>query len=489
MAIPAEQARVAAFLAARAGAAPVETHISAVFRGADSVWKLRKAVRLPFLDFTALAERRRMAEREVALNAAQAPGLYRGAIPITEGPAGLQLGGTGAVVEWVVAMARVPEADFLDAIAARGGLSPLLLDQIADTIAAYHARLTPVRRDLPQALRGVVDGNRVAALGAGLDPRRVASWHSDALAMIDRRAGWLAARAAAGFVRRAHGDLHLANMCLWQGRPVPFDALEFDEDLATVDLGYDLAFLLMDLEQVCGRPAANRVLNRYVARTGDADLVAGLPLYLSLRAMIRAHVRARSGADPLAYLAAATALLHPAPAVALAIGGLPGTGKSTLARRIAPDLGPAPGALILRSDEARKRRFGVAPEQRLDETAYTSQVSRAVMDELLHLARVATAGGHAVIADATFLAAEDRAAMSRAEAAVPFTGVWLEAPLADLAARVAARTDDASDADAAVLHKAAATDPGAIDWQRLDTTDTASVSRFVEDVTRSASLC
>ena len=124
---------------------------------------------------------------------------------------------------------------------------------------------------------------------------------------------WLAQRARDGFVRRAHGDLHLGNLCLWQGRPVPFDALEFDEAMATIDLGYDLAFLLMDLDRRVSRAAANRVLNRYVARTGDAALTRGLPVFLSLRAMVRAHVEAKRGNAEMAarYLARGRGLSAP----------------------------------------------------------------------------------------------------------------------------------------------------------------------------------
>ena len=186
---------------------------------------------------------------------------------------------------------------------------------------------------------------------------------------------------------------------------MPFDALEFDEAMATIDLGYDLAFLLMDLDQRVTRAAANRVLNRYVARTGDAALTGGLPVFLSLRAMVRAHVEARRGdADVAArYLAAAAAYLQPTPPIVVAIGGLPGTGKSTLARALAPDLGNAPGALVLRSDEIRKRLHGVAPEQRLPQSAYSDAASEAVFAALAALVRETAAGGHAVIADATFI--------------------------------------------------------------------------------------
>ncbi len=473
MAIPPEQAPVAALLQALAGAPPVETHISAVFLGADTVWKLRKAVRLSFLDFTGLLERHRTAWREFELNSAAAPGLYRDVVPVVRRPDGtLALGGEGAVVDWVVRMARVPAGDFLER-RLPDGLDPVLLDGLGDSVAAWHAALAPVDKDQAAALPQVAEGNVQAALAAGLPAARVQAWRTAVLAALAARHGWLRDRTARGFVRRAHGDLHLGNICLWQGRPVPFDALEFDEDLATIDLGYDLAFLLMDLDVRAGRPAANRVLNRYVARTGDWDLVTGLPPFLSLRAMVRAHVEASRGrpTEAARYLDAALAYLHPALPVVVAVGGLPGTGKSTLARALAPELGAAPGALVLRSDEIRKRLHGLAPEQRLPESAYAEPVSRVVLAELCRAVAATAAAGHAAIADATFLDLADRAAVARAAGDAHFLGAWLQAPLAVLEARVAARCNDASDAGAAVLRRAAASDRGPGGWLAVDATE------------------
>ena len=476
MAVPPEQAPVAALLQALAGTPPVETPISAVFLGADTVWKLRKAVRLSFLDFSALAERQRTAWREFALNSAAAPGLYRDVVPVMRRPDGaLALGGEGTVVDWVVRMARVPEGDFLER-RLPDGLDPGLLDGLGDSVAAWHAALAPVDKDQATAMPAVAEGNVQAALAAGLPAARVQAWRAAMLAALAARAGWLRDRTARGFVRRAHGDLHLGNICLWQGRPVPFDALEFDEDLATIDLGYDLAFLLMDLDVRAGRPAANRVLNRYVARTGDWDLVTGLPPFLSLRAMVRAHVEARSGrpGEASRYLDAALAYLQPAPPVVVAVGGLPGTGKSTLARALAPALGAAPGALVLRSDEIRKRLHGVKPEQRLPQSAYAEPVSRAVLAELCRAVGATAAAGHAAIADATFLDPADRAAVARAAGGAHFLGAWLQAPLPVLEARVASRCGDASDADVAVLRRAALADSGPGLWLAVDATDAAA---------------
>ncbi len=457
------QAEIRTFLQGLTGAAPTETQISAVFVGEETVFKLKKAVRLNFLDFTSVEARRHFLGRELALNQAAAPGLYRDVVPITRGAAGFELAGKGEPVDWVLRMARIPKADFLTE-RLKHGLPDGLLDALGDMVAADHARREPASGHDPSHPGRNAQGNATAALEAGLPPGQVAEWLRGAEQRLEAASGLLAARAKAGLVRRAHGDLHLGNICLWQGAPVPFDAMEFDEEMATIDLGYDIAFLLMDLDRRAGRPAANRVLNRYVARTGDAALVQTLPPFLSRRAMVRAHVEGDTG-----YLDAALDYLYPAPGRVVAIGGLPGTGKSTLARALAPGLGPAPGALILRSDEIRKRLHGVPPEHRLGREAYSDAANARVDAELL--ARLYDAAGHGVILDASFLSPALRNAV--ASACRQFTGIWLEAPLAELERRVRARSGDASDATDAVLHRLAAKDPGPIEWHRVLADDQA----------------
>lgn len=483
-----DQAETVDYLTHLTVAAPIETHISYVFPGQDTVWKLKKSVRLPFLDFTRVEDRHHFCERELALNAPAAPGLYRDVAPIVRMRDGtLSVGGTGEVLDWVVRMARVPASDFLDVRAVQYGLSPALLDQIADAVAAWHASLPPVSGVRPD-MEWIARGNVPSALAAGLPEHEVRTWCDAILARLEALAEWRDARASAGFVRRCHGDLHLGNLCLWRGRPVLFDALEFDERLATIDVAYDLAFLLMDLEHRVDRPSANRVLNRYVARTGDADMVRGLPAFLSIRAMVRAHVEARSGHPSHVgpYLAAAAQYLEPPPPVVIAIGGLPGTGKSTLARALAPSLGAAPGALVLRSDEIRKRQHGAEPEQHLSASAYTAKKSVAVFRELADLTELAAAGGHAVIADATFLDLRHRSMMEAAahRAGVPFLGIWLIAPRGLLEQRVATRTGDASDATVSVLRAAVRNDPGPAGWHAVDASDGAVAAEAVLTLAR-----
>ncbi|MGG5807849.1 AAA family ATPase [Falsiroseomonas sp. CW058] len=488
MTIPPGQAEAAALLRRLTGAEPVETHISAVFVGRDDAFKLKKAVDLGFVDFTTPAARERFARRELELNRPLAPGIYREVLPVTRGADGApRLGGAGPVLDWVLRMAPVPAGDFLDAVAARGGLGGAMLDAVAEAVLALHDAAPVVSGvDAPGRMAAVLEGNRRSCLAAGLDPAAVGALADGLRDALGRLAPAMAARAAAGRVRRCHGDLHLGNLCLWEGRPTPFDALEFDEALATVDVGYDLAFLLMDLDVRLDRAAANRVMNRVLARGFDIGLLAPLPAWLALRAMVRAHVAARrSGAAPggegARYLAAAARYLVAVPPRLVAVGGLQGTGKTHLARRLAPLIGVAPGALHLRTDEIRKRRAGIAPERPLPPAAYAEAESIAVHAEMFDAARRALAAGHSVVLDAVFLNPAHRATAAGVAAAcgVRFDGFWLEAPVELLRARVAARREaglrapaarDASDADEAVLMNAARADAGEITWRRLDAT-------------------
>ncbi|MGD0105411.1 MAG: AAA family ATPase [Rhodopila sp.] len=473
MTIPAEQQEVGQYLSSLSGGPPIETHISAVFIGTDTVWKLKKAVRMPFLDFSALGAREHFLHRELALNKPAAPGIYRDVVAVSRRPDGsLELGGDN-VIDWVLRMAPVPRGDFLDVIASNGALTSKLLEDLGDCVAAYHARLAPVPNcDGPGMLLRITEGNVRSALAAGLPRAAVEAWRQKMTSSIEARRDWLTERAAAGYVRRCHGDLHLANLCLWEGKPVAFDALEFDEALATIDVGYDLAFLLMDVDRQVGRAAANRVMNHYTARTGDIAML-GFPVFLSERAMIRAHVLKAMNRDGDAYFAAAQTYLDPVPSVVIAIGGLQGTGKSTLARALAPDLGPAPGALVLRSDEIRKRLHDADPETRLGPEAYTEAANAKTNRALIEQARLAAASGHAVIVDATFLDLAVRRDLVAVvgQAGVRFLGIWLHAPLSVLEARVRSRTGDASDATVAVLQQAAKVAPGAGDWFSVDAVD------------------
>lgn len=471
----AEQEEVIGFLAGQAPAR-VETHVSIVFLGPDVAYKLKRAVRFPYLDYSTLALRQRFCAAELAVNARTAPEIYRRVRAITRTvDGGLEWDGAGAAVEYVLEMARFDQEDMFDALARARRLTPQLLRDLADAIAAFHlgAALVPGGGGAA-SLRAVAAGN-AAGLAACCPPLArdaVAALKAATCAALDEHAALLDARAAAGCVRRCHGDLHLRNIVLWRGRPVLFDAIEFSEDFACIDVLYDLAFLLMDVLHRGEHGHAALLLNRYLDVSGGAAGLALMPLFISLRAAIRAHISVAQGrpAEAEAYLALARAALVPAAPRLVAIGGFSGTGKSTLAAALAPALAPLPGARVIRSDVVRKRLAGLAPEVRLPEGAYTRAAAGLVYGEMLRQAEAALAAGFSVVLDAAFLRAEERAAAAAlaARRGVAFNGFWLKAPEDVLAARLQARRGDASDADMAVMRRQAALVTGTVAWRRLD---------------------
>ncbi|WP_341990022.1 AAA family ATPase [Azorhizobium sp. AG788] len=493
--VVADQSAVFAFLANPAshkGGAPVtriDTHGAAVFLVGQDAYKVKRAVAFPFMDFSTLEKRRIACQEEIAVNRPNAPDLYLEALPVVRGDGGLHLGGTGEVLDWVVHMRRFDETQTLDRVAMTEGLSPALLADLACVIATAHARAPRCAPDFdPVAELADVLADNADAFAAAPEifPASEASALAEAArAALVRCTPVLQERAAAGYVRRCHGDLHLRNIARIGGHPVLFDAIEFNPALATCDVLYDLAFLLMDLCERDFRAQANIVLNRYLW-AADLDThysgLAALPLFLSTRAAIRAKVGAPAAAglsgaakasaidDARAYFRAASSFLHDGPPHLVAVGGLSGTGKTTLAFGLAPELGPQPGAVVLRSDIERKALAGVAETERLPPSAYTAAATQAVYDRLRHRASLALAAGRSVIVDAVHARADERIAIADVakRAGISFTGLWLEAPVDTLRDRVSRRHGDASDADAAVVAQQARYDLGPITWRTID---------------------
>jgi aminoglycoside phosphotransferase family enzyme/predicted kinase len=483
-----DQRSAIAFLTALcATAGPVEridTHAGVILLAGEHAWKLKRAVRLPYLDFTTVDRRKAACAAEIELNRRTAPDLYLGLHCIGRDSAGELALDAGEPIEWAVLMRRFPADGLLDTMARQGTQAPGLIRDLADRIAAFHATADVQRVDGAARVRRVIEGNRtsLAALAPGLLSRRSSErLYRKSLQALRDCAALLDRRAADGCVRHCHGDLHLGNIYLWRGRPTLFDCLEFDPDLATIDVLYDLAFVLMDLTQRGLVDAASQLFNRYCDRTGESDGLATLPLFLSMRAAVRAHVEASASATQdrasarasrraaaRAYLSAALSFLdRPEPRL-IAIGGLSGTGKSTLAQALAPHLGAAPGARVIRTDVLRKRLAGVVPEDRLPATAYTPAANAAIYRTLLDEARRVLDAGLCVVVDAVFADSSHRAAMAGVahDAGRTFTGFWLEAPREILHRRVNARRNDASDADSAVVDKQLRQATGPVDWIR-----------------------
>ncbi|MEM8665040.1 MAG: AAA family ATPase, partial [Pseudomonadota bacterium] len=305
----------------------------------------------------------------------------------------------------------------------------------------------------------------VAARQNGPQRDVIAAWAAETAGLIGAHGAQLDARGRHGFVRHCHGDLHLSNLCLLDGVPTPFDALEFSDEIATIDVLYDLAFVLVDLEHRGLSHLSMRLLSRYLEWTRDYAGLSLLPLFMGLRSMVRALVALSKGRPADALIAAAyEAVSAPRTPFLVAVGGLSGTGKTTVARALAHPL----RAVIVRSDSARKHLAGVAPEAPLPKEAYTPQSTADVYRRLRVDARRALRAGWPVILDATFLARSERDAVAAVahSAGVPFRGIWLEAPGDVLRERVGERVGDASDADAAVVNAQQARDPGPIDWSR-----------------------
>ena len=468
----------------------IDTHGAMVFLAGERAFKLKRAVYFDYMDYSTVSKRRSACEAELRVNRRTAPTIYREILPIVRrGDGNLGWGGRGEIVDWVVVMTRFDENRVFDQLAQRGGLDGALIDGLADAIARFHeqAEHEPGFGGTA-AIAEVIDENtaqltRYPDLFQHARVEELRATASVALAELDPR---LERRRETGFVRRCHGDLHLRNVCLVDDRPTLFDAIEFNESFACIDVFYDLAFLLMDLWHRGLAAEANRVLNRYLWWRDDLDGVGPLPLFLSCRAAIRAHVaaaasessRERSGQrerneEAGAYFRLARQFLERRSPHLVAIGGLSGSGKSTVARALAPTIGRAPGALVLQSDVVRKRMLGAAPEDRLAATAYSIEVNEQVYARLRAQAAAALVDGADVIVDAAHLRLEERMALEQLAAAlgVRFSGVWLEAPTAALVERVSRRGADVSDATAAIVRMQATHETGDISWQRLPATD------------------
>ncbi len=470
----------------------IDTHAAVVFLAGLRALKIKRAVRFPFLDFSTLERRKAACEAEIAVNRAFAPAIYRGVIAITRERDGqLAIGGKGQPVEWAVEMKRFDENQTLDHLAEAGRFDAALADLLARAVASAHrAAPTVANSNFVESLEEITSQNEVElAAEPDLIPlQELRAFSASTRNTLARLKPLLLARERAGLVRRCHGDLHLGNIVLFSGRPVLFDAIEFNERIATCDVLYDLAFLLMDLTERRLQPAANIVLNRYLTETGrvhDFDALSALPLFMSIRAAIRAKVIAAqrrqdtNGTDLTrkahGYIALAQKLLAPVRPQLVAIGGLSGTGKSMLARALASGIQPLPGAVVLRSDIERKALFRAGETERLAQSAYTPEVTAKVYAALAEKALRAIAAGHSVIVDAVFAQSAERAEIAKAAGSASFTGLFLIADLKTRIARVGARRGDASDADANVaqMQEQLELELGRVNWTKVDASGTA----------------
>lgn len=443
-------------LAARLHARLVETHISWVLLLPQLAYKLKKPVRLPFLDYATPERRLHFCEEEVRLNRRLAPSLYLGVSRVTGSADAPDFDAGGAVLDYAVRMRRFPDGALFSERADAGTLADADVDRLAHLLAGFHRSAPPVRQPAADGLRE----RALAALEgcAGLLPPQdraaLAAWLAAEAARV---APTWQARREAGHARECHGDLHLANILELDGEVAAFDCIEFDEGLRCIDVIEDVAFTQMDLA-ARGHPGlAWRFINGWLERTGEYEGLPGLRLCLAYRALVRAmveHLRAPGSAMALRYAAQALAWSRSGAPRLVITHGLPGSGKTFESQRLLE----REGALRIRSDVERKRLHGLemlaaSREQGVD--IYNAEATRRTYERLYALARGALLAGWPVVLDAAFLQRQERS-QARALARsldVPFAILDCDAPLCVLRERIRARRGDASEADLAVLEK------------------------------------
>lgn len=455
----------------------IETHISWVLLTGNWAYKIKKPVDLGFLDFSTLRRRRRACEDELRLNRRLAPSLYDAVVEIHGTPAAPRLSGEGRVLEYAVRMREFSQSALADRMAARHALRSRMIDALACTVAEFH-------RSAPVAAKSRSFGTAAAALSAALQNfkqivRRVNGAGSKALLKKLRR--WTLVEHAAltrvfvsrrrgGFVRECHGDLHLGNIAVIEGRPTPFDCIEFNPALRWIDVMSEVAFVMMDLADHGRADLAWRFLNAYLEMTGDYRGIEVLRFYLVYRALVRAKVdilrarqaevsapeRRRLARLMRGYLDLAAGYARPPRPALMITHGVSGSGKTTTTQSLIE----LTGAVRIRSDVERKRLYGLAPLAKsgagIAGGIYTAEANAATYARLERLARALLASGMKVVVDAAFLRRAEREKFRALAAAtrVPFTILDCTAPARLLRARVSARAEcgrDASEAGAAVL--------------------------------------
>jgi aminoglycoside phosphotransferase family enzyme/predicted kinase len=453
----------------------IETHISWVLLAGDYAYKLKKPIDLGFLDFSALAARRFYCEEELRLNRRTAAELYLEVVAIVAQGEGMRVtapdAGTAAL-EYALKMRRFPQEALADRMAARGELGAPQIDALAPAVAAFHAA---VPRAEPTSAFGAPEHVSAPALENFEQMQGIVAESSDAR-RLERLRGWtqaqsarlhavFAARKRAGFVRECHGDLHLGNIAFIDGRPLPFDCIEFNPELRWIDTANEVAFLGMDLLEHRVGALAWRFLNAYLEATGDYGGVRVLRYYLVYRAMVRAKIACIRSRQPDAseearsvaerqmrdYLALAESLAASSRPALMLMHGLSGSGKTTIAQTLLERV----GALRARSDVERKRLRGLAARARtgaeLRAGIYAPETTRLTYDALQAIARDALESGWSAIVDATFLRRAEReafAALAR-ELGVPLVIVSCRADAAELRRRIAQREATAADASEA----------------------------------------
>lgn len=454
----------------------IETHISWVLLIGQYAYKIKKPVNFGFLDFSTLEKRRFCCNEELRLNQRLAAELYLEVVPISGTPDHPQLGGTGNPIEYAIKMTRFPAGQLLGDLAKRGQLGIETIDQLSRIIADFHQTIDRTDTHSPygdsdnihhwfaenfEHIRPLLVDDKQKHRLDNLQLWGDSEWH--------KLSDFMERRKQQGYVRECHGDLHLGNMTLINGKPTLFDCLEFNPLLRWIDVISEVAFLCIDLLHLGYDRYAYRFLNRYLQHTGDYHGLGLLHYYLVYRALVRAKVSLlrmtqlpgnaaaaqQARCDYAGFAALAERFTQPRPAILIITHGYSGSGKSTFAAQLAEKI----GAFQIRSDIERKRLFGYAANDQtgsaINDGLYTQDANEQTYRHLLALAKSVLAAGFPVIVDAAFLKSEQRNPFRdlAADLGVAFRIVSFHASDAELARRITQRKDDASEATLSVLDR------------------------------------
>lgn len=452
----------------------LETHISFLLLTGKVAYKIKKPLDLGFLDFTTLKKRKFFCEEEVRLNRRLAPQIYVGVVPITGSVRKPCLAGNGRPIEYAVKMREFPQVNRLDQVLRRGRLGPAHMDELAAVLADFHARIAVAGSKshfgTPEAVFGpALDSFRhLGALEQGPNEERLlAELHAWCEREFERKRDFFLKRKEGGFIRECHGDAHLANMCLYKGRVVLFDCIEFNECFRWIDVMNEVAFTVMDLDDRGVQPWAARFLNRYLEHTGDYAGLSVLPFYRFYRAIVRAKIHAiRFSQGGMAkaqerkvlalyhdYLSLAKRYTLPTRPKLIITHGVSGVGKTYYTERLVERL----GAIRVRTDVERKRLFGLKPLEASDEQMrkkmYTPYVSKRVYERLKQVVATGLAAGYTMIADGTFLKRRHRQPFAElaAQMNVPFYILEFKVKESLLKERIQRRAEKRADASEATL--------------------------------------
>lgn len=488
----------------------IQTHSSYVFLTGDYAYKVKKPVDFGFLDYSSLAKRKQFIEEELRLNRRTAPELYLDAVAITQMGDRYRLEGSGKAVEYAVKMRQFePGALFSDLIQT-DQLTPDLMVQLAEQVAQFHRSAASndgiTRFGQVSQIRQAFDENYAQSqpyIGRGQTQKQL----SDTQAYSDRIfADWgdrFQARMDQGKVRECHGDLHLGNICLWNGEVRLFDCIEFNESFRFVDVLEDIAFTVMDCDAQGRADLGTVFLNSYLEQTGDWQGVALLPLYLSRQAYVRAKVtsfrsddsqlseemRKQLQAQASHYYQLAWQYTQLQQGQLILMSGLSGSGKSSVANQFSQ----MSRAIHIRSDAVRKHLSGIPLEQRGDSSLYSPEMSQQTYARLEALGLELAGLGHRVILDATYdrYALRESLLASAQAANIPVHILVCEAPMDVLRDRINQRKGDVSDATIEILERQIAnaepiapTEPANV--LKLNTTEdnTASLKQLLEHIER-----